>query len=409
MNIAFSHHPKRIVGFVLVIMLLSIGITTAQETNLVDSCVTDYDPDVNYFPDQVEITHATGFEVEYHNSYKVVTVTRPWLGATEADAFQYVLVQCGTPVPEGYDDAQIIELPVNTVISMSTTHLPHLTALGVLDRVIGLDSFLYVNTPQVRDLINGGGLVEVGSGSAVNVELVLDSNPDVVMGYGTGVPDWDAHPILLEAGIPVAMNSEHAEVTPLGRAEWIKFTALFFNVEAAANAVFDTIVTEYESAAALVRAIPADERPSVLINSFSPFDEAWTIPGAETYVGQLFNDAGARLVLGETAPDISVQYDFETVYDAGLDADYWFAIQFGINTIDDLIAQDERYADFAAVQNGRVYNDNARVNENGGNDWYENGVTNPHVLLRDIIHILYPDLLPDHELVFYHPLVTAGE
>jgi iron complex transport system substrate-binding protein len=66
-----------------------------------------------------------------------------------------------------------------------------------------------------------------------------------------------------------------------------------------------------------------------------------------------------------------------------------------------LLALDERYADFSTFQNSGVWNNTARVNENGGNDYWETGITNPHLLLADLIAIFHPDLLPDHELLFF--------
>ena len=398
---------------VLFFILVFSASTLAQsvtEINLTDSCVQDFDADVDYFPIKSEITHADGLEIEYFNHYKVVTVLKPWPQATENDIFQYVLVQCGTPIPAGFDDAQIIEIPSGDVIALSTTQLPHLAQLGLLDHLIGLDSILYTNTPEVVELIENDALIEVGSGSTINIELVLDAEPDLVMAFAYGNPDWDTHPILLDANIPTAMNSEWVESSPLGRAEWIKFTAVFFNKEAEANAIFDEIVSEYTELTELANSIPVEERPTVLLNIFSPWDEAWNVPGADSYTGQLLRDAGVNYVLnaaeevqGQTG---SVPFDFEVIYDQGLDANYWLTGAFNMRTLNDLLALDERYIDFSAVENNTVFNNNARENANGGNDFYETGVTNPNLVLADYIKVFHPELLPDHELIFLKPLAN---
>jgi iron complex transport system substrate-binding protein len=68
------------------------------------------------------------------------------------------------------------------------------------------------------------------------------------------------------------------------------------------------------------------------------------------------------------------------------------------------LAADERYANFAALQQGRVYNNNACQNAHGGNDYWETGVANPHLVLADLIKIFHPELVPDHELMWYRPL-----
>ncbi len=384
--------------------------------NIVEGCAETYDPAVNYFPEQVAFTYAGGVEVEYFNNYKVVTVTRPWPGAAEADAFRYVLVQCGTPAPEGFPGATVIEVPIRRTITISTTQLPHIVALGALDALVGVGTIAYVNASEVVEKYEAGELIEIGDAfdpSMVNIELVLDAEPDVVMAYGSGFPDYDAYPHLVEAGIPVAMNADHAEASPLGRAEWIKFTALFFNREAAANEVFDGIVQTYQELAALTADIPEADKPLVLLNSYNTWSEAWALPGSATFVGQLMRDAGARLVLGDdpmvVGNDGSALFDFEVVYEAGLEADIWIPVALGWSTLDDVLAADERYADLAAFQSGRVYNNNARENPNGGNDWYESGVLRPDLILADLITIFHPDLLPDHELYYYRQLGPAGE
>jgi len=377
------------------------------DANLTDECAAEYDPNVDYFPDKVEITDAVNFSVEYFNNYKVVTVTNAFDGA---EPFTYVLTQCGTPAPDAADfpgGTQFIEVPAGDIITMSTTQLPHLIQLGLLDKLVGLDSFLFVNSPEVRALIDDGKLVEIGSGAEVNVELVLDVEPDIVMTFGFN-PATDAHPVLIEAGIFTALNAEWREPTPLARAEWIKYTALFYNAEARAEAIYADIVSAYNEARELAASVPEDERPVVLWNTYSSFSEAWSIPGAETYVGALIRDAGGVIALGEEAPEGSALLSFEAVYDGALDADVWIANAFGVTTLDDLLARDSRYADFTAVQNGNVWNNTKDLNENGGNNYWELGVTNPHLILQDLVAIFHPDLLPDHDFSFYLRLEPAG-
>ncbi|HEX2621726.1 MAG TPA: ABC transporter substrate-binding protein, partial [Phototrophicaceae bacterium] len=213
-----------------------------------------------------------------------------------------------------------------------------------------------------------------------------------------------AHPALLEAGVFVAMNADWVEPTLLGRAEWIKFLAAFYNVEGKANEIYDGIVSDYEAAAALVKDLPDDERVTVLWNSYQSYTESWSIPGQATWVGALLKDAGVNWVLMDQAPTESAQLDFETVYDAGVDAPIWVLNTFGITNLNDLALSDERYADFAAFKNSAVYDNSAKLNANGGNDFWETGVTHPNLVLEDLIALFYPDKLPDHQILFYNKL-----
>jgi iron complex transport system substrate-binding protein len=128
----------------------------------------------------------------------------------------------------------------------------------------------------------------------------------------------------------------------------------------------------------LTTGITADERPTVLWRSV--FGDYWAIPGGQSYVARLIEDAGGQLILSDSpeAAELtgSALFDIETVYDAGLDADFWMPSAFGVTDSASFIALDVRYADFAAVQNGAVWNNDKRQNANGGWDYFETGVTN---------------------------------
>jgi iron complex transport system substrate-binding protein len=282
---------------------------------------------------------------------------------------------------------------------MSTTYLSHLAELGLLDRLVGLDNPQFVHTPAVVEMIEAGELATVRSGTEINVERILALDPSLVMTYGMGTPADDVHPQLIAAGVPVAINAEYVEPTPLGRAEWIKFTAAFFNEEAVAEEFFAEVATRYEDLAA--RASASEERPTLLVNA--PFQGTWYMPGGNSFLAQFFADAGADYLWADDDTQVSLQLSFETVFAEAANADIW--VHPGAATsLDELLAMDERFANFAAFQQGAVYNNTKRLNENGGNDYWESGMINPHLILADQIAIFHPDLLPDHELYYYQRL-----
>lgn len=386
-----------------IIALLCLLPATAQEANLTDGCASDYADDVDYFPEKIDIVDAENFSVDYYYNYKVLRVSDAYEGAL---SFEYVLVQCGTPAPAASEFAvgtQFIEVPSGDLITLSTTQLPPLSQLGLLDHLVGVDSAFYISTPEVVERVTDGQIAEIGFGSQINIELVLSLEPDLVISYGFN-PSTDAHPVLMEAGVFTALDASWRELSPLGRAEWLKFTSLFYNLEAEASALYDEIVTAYAAAHELSASVPETKQPDVLINSFLGYTDAWFIPGADTYVGQLIHDAGGNLLLAEEGSSASQGLSFEVVYEAGLDADVWLVETFGVNRQADMLALDSRFGDFAAFQSGNVWNNNRDENSNGGNNYYEWGVANPHLVLQDLVAILHPELLPEHEFAFYQPL-----
>jgi iron complex transport system substrate-binding protein len=374
----------------------SQAVVGAPATNLTEGCVDAFDPNVDYFPEKISLTHTTGFSVEYHNSYKVITVATPWPGAGEAQ--QYVLVQCGAPEPTGFDAAQIIEVPVQQIATMSTSYLPFLDMYGLLDRLVAVDDVTYVNNPAVLAMAEAGTLVQIGYGAGVNVEQILDLAPDLVMTYGSGSPEYDAHPVLLNAGLKVAVNAEWLETSPLGRAEWGKFIALFFNKEATAESTFANTVARYED---LKAKAAAAEKPTVLTDS--EYQGSWYVAGGRSFTAQLLADAGAAYLWADDESTGSIPVAFEAVFDKAAAADFWLNVGF-VNSLEEMKAADERYTDFAAFQKGNVWNNNKRQNANGGNDYYESAVAQPDAVLADLIAIFHPELMPEYAFVYYQRL-----
>jgi len=126
--------------------------------------------------------------------------------------------------------------------------------------------------------------------------------------------------------------------------------------------------------------------------------------GGRSYPAQLLEDAGANYLWGDNESRRSLSLDFEAVYEKAHDAEVWITMRNEWRSIGDVVAEDERYGKFKSVRTGRVFNANARLNEHGGNDYWETGVASPHLVLADLIKILHPDLLPEHELIWFHQL-----
>jgi len=374
--------------------LSSCAIAPPQPVSQVDAeCVQNYRSDVDYFPNKVTLTDAQGFTVTYHRHYKIVSVNRPWRDAKTQ--FQYVLVQCGTPTPEGFKPEQIVQIPVRSVVALSTTHFVPLQRLGVLDRLVGISQFKDVTTPAVNEKIQANQLVEVGSISNLNLEKVLERSPDLVTTFGTGDLQRDAHPKLLEAGLKVAIVAEYMESTPLGQAEWIKFLAPFFNREAEAERVFADVRQRYQAIAAKAKNVTT--QPTV----FSGFDRKGR---GDSYVAQFIQDAGAQYLWADAKTPGSVQLNFEQVYDRAAQAQYWIVNAHNLKTRTEIVAADPRYQNFAALRSGNVFSPTARVNAQGGNDYWQSGIANPDVILADLVKIFHPGLLPEHQFVYYRQL-----
>lgn len=384
----------------MLLSFLAVLFCSAEAAWGAPDCIEKYDPTADYFPHKIQLQYAEHFSVEYFKHYKIVTVSVPWPDAEEA--VRYLLVQCGTPNPQGYESAQRIEIPVRRLAAMSTTQLPHLELLDVFQRLIAVSDIEMVHSQVVHERFATGALAEIGHGAGVNLELVLALETDLVMTVASAQSQYNAHPVLEQAGVGVAINAEYTEPSLLGRSEWLKFTAAFFNAEAMAQKRFAHIAAQYSKAAALTRNIVPSDRPTVYVGSL--WRDTWHVSGGKSYVAQLITAAGGRYLWSDNESRQSLPLDFEAVYAKAYDADFWITTRNEWHDLPGVVAADERYGDFAAFKNSQVYNANARLSAQGGNDYWESAIVEPHLVLADYIKILHPNMLPDHALKYYKRL-----
>jgi len=338
-----------------------------------------------------------GFSIEYAQGYKLVTVESPWPGATRR--FRYLLRHRGSPAPAGIVADASFETPVAKVATFSTTYLPQIVALGEAASVVGVDSASAVNSPEIRSRIASGAAVEVSRNWAPNVELLIALAPDAVFAYGMG-NEWDTHPKLLEAGLPVVLSGEWNESDPVARAEWIEFIAAFYEKEVQARSRVDRIAAEY--AAVKARAAKASRRPSVLVNG--PFQGTWTVSGGRSYMARLIADAGGAYLWADDDSSGGLTLSVEAVYARASGAEVWLNPDLRSRALGDLASLDPRFLGLPAVAAGEVWNSNLRVSPGGGSDYFESAVLNPQEVLADLAAIFHPELRASRAFAYYRRL-----
>lgn len=341
------------------------------------------------------VQFAKGFTIAYAGRCKVVTILSPFEQKTTAT--RYLLVPRGTPRPAGYADALVIDTPIRTLVGLSSMHVALADFLGADDILVGLGSLKYASAPRVRQRIAAGKILEAGQGKELNNEMLIARHPDLVMTTGWPGESLNRFQTLAAAGIPVMINSEWVESTPLGRAEWVKVLAVLLDKEDLVNQKFGQVVRDYQRLAALGQ--KATKRPRVVVGL--PFKDVWHVPDADSYMTRFLRDAGTSYAWDKTkSPQGSLALSFETVAPVALTAEYW--LQTGTaSTKAEIIAQDARYAAFGPFINGHLYNNNRRTNAEGANDYWESGAMRPDLVLADLIKILHPELLPKWPLYYY--------
>jgi iron complex transport system substrate-binding protein len=344
----------------------------------------------------LELKYASGFRITRKGKFKEVEVMYPFQGATSG--YKYLLVPKGEQVPQHAQDTRIVFTPVESIVCTSTTHIPLLDYLNETETLVGFPTLDYISSEKMRRRIDAGKVAELGIDKGMNLELLASMKPDLVMGY-VMTRDYGQFKKMEDLNIPVVINAEYLEKHPLGRAEWIKFMAAFFDKEAFADSVFNSIEKSYVEAKALVDSVTV--KPTVL--SGIVYGDAWFLPGGQNYAAKILKDAGCNYLWASDSSHGFLQMSFEEVYSKGKDADLWIGTG-PLNSLKELGSADHRYARFKPFENNQVYASDARRGVKGGSEFLELGYLRPDIILRDLIRIAHPDKLPNYELYFHKKL-----
>ena len=345
-----------------------------------------------------KIKYAKGFTVEeLEDGIKMLHISSPWPDA--GTNFKYVLVPRANNNPKITIEADaVIRIPVERLVVTSTTHIPALEALGVTDRLIGFPETKYVSSIQTRKRIDAGEVQELGSNEALNTEMTIAVNPDLVVGFG--IDDQNkAYGAIESAGIPVVYNGDWTEETPLGKAEWIKFFAVFFNMENKADSIFQNIEKEYLSSRELAKT--ARNRPNVLSGAL--YKDIWYLPAGESWAARFIEDANANYLWASSEGNGSLSLSLETVLDRGSEADVWISPSQYIS-YEEMLKADEHYLRFKPFRDEKIFTFAQSRGATGGLLYYEMAPSRPDLVLKDLIHIFHPELMPDYEPHFFKPL-----
>ncbi|MFC1641229.1 ABC transporter substrate-binding protein [Myxococcota bacterium] len=348
---------------------------------------------------RVSLHHAKRFTVEYRADCKLIRVA----DANHADArgTVYQLVPRGhrpVPVEQG---ALLVETPVRRVIALGTGHAAAFARLGVPSVLVGVAGVRLLNTPELVAQVRRGELAEVSDGTPsmskkLDLEQIRTLAPDLILTSFLGNDGSK----LQEAGFKVAESSEWLEETPLGRAEWLKFVAAFLDRETEAERLFWGIEQRYEAQVARVQKVK--RRPTVLCG----LDQrgTWLVPGGRSYVADFIQAAGGDYLWKTDLNTGSQPLKMESVLEGARDAEVWLLHRSFVRSRREILQLDPRYTLFGAFHSGRIYHNDARISPEGGNDYWETGVTNPDLVLADLIAILHPELAPNHQFIWYRQL-----
>lgn len=343
-----------------------------------------------------QVQYAKGFSIEKYDGFSVVNVINPWPNSTKK--YTYILKEKGGIVPDSLQQFNSISVPIKTIVVTSTTHIPSLEMLEVEKSLVGFPNLDYISSEKVRYLIEKGKVKELGQNQSLNTEVIINLAPDVLIGYGIDNknPTLDN---LEKSGLKIMLNGDWNEQTPLGKAEWIKFFGVLYGKEKMADSIFKNIEKEYHNTVELVK--KTTKKPTVLAGDI--FEGTWYLPKGTSWGSQLIKEAGGQYLWEKTNGTGSLALSFEVVFEKAKEADFWITSgQF--STAKEMQKANPHYNQFAAFQNKKVYSFNNKKGKTGGILYYELAPNRPDIVLKDLVWIFHPELLPDYKPFFFEQI-----
>lgn len=324
--------------------------------------------------------YATHFSIDYFKNFKIIHV----------DKDQYLL---SNNLDLGCEISMLkILTPVKKVVMMSTTYLPALELLQQEKSLIGFQGKHYIVSPSFRlDQIK-----EVPF--KFNPEYLLGLKADLVMGYDSNLSTTKQRQILRSLKIPVVINKDFEEKTPLGRAEWLIFISSFYDQDTKAMNIFNSIQESYLALKA--KNLKLTPKAKVIVGEIQ--NGYWVTCGAASDLGQMIKDAGGELVPKHPSAltqKISLEElsQIKIIFDVWLTHNMWASKK----ELNEAMKKDKRYTLISAKN---IFNNNLIMNINKSNDYWESGLQRPDLLLLDLSAIFHPEDYKVHKSHWYRKL-----
>lgn len=339
------------------------------------------------------VKYAQGFDIQIYNDYKKLIIKSPYPDAKNQQEF--ILVSAPDKSFRGPNQ---LHVPVKKMVATSTTHIPMMELLGAANSLVGFPNTDYISSKKTRQRIENGKVTDLGNEQHFNTEVLISLQPDVVVAFSMGKSS-KMYNTIEQNGIPVIYNGDWLEATPLGRAEWIKFFGVLFNKEKEADSIFNEIEAAYKASKKI--ALQASKTPNVMSGVL--YKDKWNLPAGESFTAQLYKDANTNYLWSDSKGQGSLVLSFEAVFNIAAQADLWIGSGY-YTSLDDLKNANSHYEQFSTFKTGEIYSFSKKRSESGGVAYFEFAAIQPHIVLKDLIKVAHPELLPGYEPYFLQRL-----
>ncbi|MBO5000489.1 MAG: ABC transporter substrate-binding protein [Bacteroidaceae bacterium] len=341
----------------------------------------------------IPLKYAENLTLIKGNGYTEARLRNPW--DTTRILRTYILVDKDKEMPNHLPEGTIVRTPLSNALVYTGVHCALIKELGAVKSIGGICELQYIKVPEIQEGCQNGTIVNAGEGTNPNIEKIIDMHPDALL--LSPYENSGGHGQVEKLKVPIIECADYMETSALGSAEWIRFYGLLFHQSAKADSIFTIVEKNYNELKEL--AASQSVKPKVMCELKS--GSAWYVPGGRSTTGKLYKDAGGDYVFDHYPNSGAVPLSFETVFDKAQEADVWVMKynQPTDKTLSGIREDYSPYTRFKAYQQKKVYGCNTAYRR-----YYEDFPFHPDLVLKDLIRIFHPSLLPDYELKYFSNL-----
>ena len=341
----------------------------------------------------IPLKYAENLTLVKGNGYTEARLRNPW--DTTRTLRTYILVEKDKPIPDHLPPGTLVRTPLSKALVYTATHCNLIHELGMVKSIGGICELQYIKVPEIIEGCRKGTIVNAGEGTNPDIEKIIDLHPDALL--LSPYENSGGHGQVEKLKVPIIECADYMETSALGSAEWIRFYGLLFHQQAKADSIFAIVEKNYNELKALATSQPV--KPKVMCELKS--GSAWYVPGGRSTTGKLYKDAGGDYLFDSYPNSGAVPLSFETVFDKAQDADVWLMKynQPSDKTYAGIREDYAPYENFKAFKERKIYHSNTSHKK-----YYEDFPFHPDRVLKDLIKIFHPSLLPDYDLKYFSKL-----
>ncbi|RUP50386.1 hypothetical protein BC936DRAFT_139396 [Jimgerdemannia flammicorona] len=361
--------------------------TTSQAPVGTGCLDADFNTVTDFFPDKLQLNGSSGFKVQYQKFYKIINNLK---------SGEFYLLYCSRSAPN-------VSFPVKGLVQIPVTNAAALdiNTIGFLDLLGKSSSLKYISDPKNVTSPCISQTLTTFSSSVTDADVIFSNKAE---------PNDKRY-------VTISIDDT---MTPLQKAEWIKFYGLFFNLEKQSEDIYNNVVSQYNCHQQNMQKAEISNRRNISWIGWDPNGPAFNYKtDADIYYKQLTQDAGAIF----TIPSSNTLYRIYTndtlrgqLQNASHVIDLTPFSQADASNIKSWLSltgysfSQVNASDYTAMTNaltnaGNYINDpqappfmrykrlwrlDYEANTNGIADYTNRGVARPDLVLQDLIAIQFP-------------------